>query len=154
LQFEDSNLTVRWPGATLWSNVFLLPSRSKYQIGSPTMKTALMAPLLAALMTQALWAQQATPPAPPPGMKTKTEMGEAEILKVYAAEDQGARFRAYVIKYNGNEVIVGDDMAGTDKKVGDKIKFVVVRVEAPPIGGMKINTMQFKIMDFAVPKKK
>jgi len=35
-------------------------------------------------------------------------------------EDQGATFRAYVVKYKGNEVIVGDELSQTNKKVGEK----------------------------------
>jgi hypothetical protein len=36
-------------------------------------------------------------------------------------EDEGATFRAYVVKYKGTEVVVGDTLATTSKKVGDKI---------------------------------
>jgi hypothetical protein len=97
-------------------------------------------------------AVQAQPPAPPPGAKGKAEMTEAEILKVYTMEDQGATFRAYVVKYKGNEVIASDDLATTTKKVGDKISMMATRVELPlPTG--KIHTLTFKVMP-SLPRKK
>src|SRR5262245_79641 len=116
------------------------------------MKSTLLATLLATVLSQSLWAEQAPPRPTPPAGKGKSEVSEAEILKVYAADDQGARFRAYVITYNGKEVVLSDDLAVTDKKVGDKVKFMVHRHESA-VGAKKINTMVFKIMDFEAFKK-
>ena len=82
------------------------------------------------------------PKALPPG----TERGEAEILKVYSVDDQGAKFRAYEIKYKGHDVIVSDDLARTDYKVGEKLDFLAMRIN---------NTLQLKVFGFGVvPKKK
>ena len=131
----------------------LLSLAVEYQKRDECMKTTLLAVLITVVLSQGVWAQQVPRPAPPPGMKTKSETGEAEILKVYAAEDQGAKFRAYVIKYKDNEVILNDDLAVTDKKVGDKVKFMVHRYEAPA-GKAKIHTMQFKIFDIGALMKK
>src|SRR6476661_5521898 len=108
------------------------------------MKTIVLATMLIAVMSSGLCAQQRTPPTPPPGMKTNAETVEADILKVYSMEDQGAKFRAYVVKYKGNEVIVSDGMAMTNKQVGDKIKIMVFRAEVP-LGATKVSTLRFDI---------
>jgi len=114
------------------------------------MKTILLATAITAIMATTSWGQQRTPPAMPPGMKV--EQAEAEILKVYSMEDQGAKFRAYVVKYKGNEVIVSDNMAITSKQVGDKIKFTVIRHEATA-GTLKINTIKFEVAGFGLSQK-
>src|SRR4029078_1637700 len=97
--------------------------RCELHLDRQPMKTILLSTAIMAIMASTSWAQQRTPPAIPPGMKV--EQAEVEILKVYSMEDQGAKFRAYVVKYKGNEVIVSDDMAMTSKQVGEKIKFTV-----------------------------
>ena len=114
------------------------------------MKALLLASLFAAVVIQTLSAQQFTPPALPPGAKSSTEMFDADIVKIYSLDDQGASFRAYVVKYKGSEVIVGDTLA-QNKKVGDKIKVIVARVELPgpgnlPVPGNKVHNMSFQIM--------
>lgn len=116
------------------------------------MKAFSVALLVALHMPQALPAQQFTPPALPPGVTGAGEKAEGEILKVYSMEDQGATFRAYVVKYKGTEVIVGDNLATTSKKVGEKITFVVSRVELP-LGARKIHSMSFQILNLPTPKK-
>ena len=116
------------------------------------MKAPLLASLLLAVVTQTLSAQQFTPPALPPGAKSSTEMFDTDIIKVYSLDDQGASYRAYVVKYKGSEVVVGDTLA-QNKKVGDKIKVIVARVEMPlPAGGNKLHNMSFQIMP-ALAKK-
>ena len=114
------------------------------------MKTILLSTAIMAIMASTSWAQQRTPPAIPPGMKV--EQAEAEILKVYSMEDQGAEFRAYVVKYKGNEVIVSDDMAMTSKQVGEKIKFTVFRQETAA-GTIKINMLKFTVTGFGLSQK-
>jgi hypothetical protein len=116
------------------------------------MKPTLLATVAAALITQTLLAQQFTPPALPPGVKGTGERAESEILKVYAMEDQGSTFRAYVVKYKGNEVVVSDPLATTSKKVGDKITILATRVEAP-LGARTVRTLSFQILNTALPKK-
>jgi len=108
--------------------------------------------VMTAAMSQALQAQQFTPPALPPAVKGQGEKAEAEILKVYSMEDQGATFRAYGVKYKGNEVTVSDDLAATTKKVGDKITMFATRVEVP-FGDRKIHILSFRIMP-SLPGKK
>jgi len=95
-----------------------------------------------ALVASAVVAQQAPVPALPPGASAATDTGEAEVLKVYATEEQGAKFRAYVIKYKGSEVIVSDDLAKSDAKVGDKLGFLAIRVEVSS-GAEKVHALKF-----------
>jgi hypothetical protein len=57
-----------------------------------------------------------------------------------------------VVKYKGTEVVVNDPLAQTDRKVGDKVKLLAVRVEQPFAGG-KINSLSFQIMNLPSAKK-
>src|SRR4051812_41116303 len=98
------------------------------------MKTRL-ATVLLLIIAQTVWAQQFTSPPVPPGAKAGTEMVDGEIVKIYSMDDQGAKFCAYVVKYKGSEVVVGDTLANTTRKIGDKIKFIVARVEMPTPAG-------------------
>lgn len=69
---------------------------------------------------------------------------DGEVLKVYSAEDQGAKYLAYVVKYKGNEVVVSDLIHTTSpKQPGDKITFIVQRMELPSISGEKNSVLQF-----------
>jgi hypothetical protein len=108
--------------------------------------------LFAALISPVLFAQQFTPPALPPGAKGSGERVESDVLKVYEMQDRGATFRAYVVKYKGNEVVVSDTLARSSKKVGDKIMFVVSRAELP-LGTEKLHVLSFQILDFGGLKK-
>ena len=89
----------------------------------------------------------------PPGMQAKAERAEGEILKIYSLEDQGATFRAYVVKYMGSEVVVSDTMAIGSRKVGDKISFTATRVEGT-FGEKKVKTMSFQILPTPPAKPK
>src|SRR5438552_4822245 len=113
----------------------------------------LIATLMGLVISSAVAAQQFTPPAMPPGFKGGGEMAEGEVVKVYSLDDQGAKYRAYAVKYKGGEVVVSDTMATSSNKVGDKIKFIVARVEAP-IGGSTLKTMSFSMFSIPnMPKK-
>jgi hypothetical protein len=73
------------------------------------------------------------------------EMMNGDVLKVYSAEENGAKYLAYVVSYKGNEVVVVDVMQmGEPKKVGDKINFASQKLEMPPKSGKKI--LQFVTM--------
>ena len=73
------------------------------------------------------------------------EMMNGDILKVYSAEENGAKYLAYVVSYKGNEVVVADVMQmGEPKKVGDKINFASQQLEMPPKSGRKV--LQFVVM--------
>ena len=82
----------------------------------------------------------------PAGMKISAETIEAKILKIYAAEDNGAKFRAYVVNWKGTEVIVSDPLGTTNKNEGDSITFMAQRMEMPRDNNIK--TLHFMIMDF------
>jgi len=117
------------------------------------MKTFCLPLLMIALMTQTLLAQQFTPPALPPGVKGAGERAEGEVTKVYSMEDQGAKFHAYAVKYKNSEVIVDDKMATSNHKVGDKIGFIVTRVEVPSKLG-NFHIMSFQILNLPMMPKK
>jgi len=67
------------------------------------------------------------------------ETFEGKVLKVYTAENKGARFRAYVVKWNNQEIVVSDMYGTTDKKEGDNVKFVVQQMEMPDFTSMGAN---------------
>ena len=54
----------------------------------------------------------------------------AKVEKAYAVNDGTAAFRAYVIMWNNQEVVVNDMRASSNLKAGDSIKVVVFRVPA------------------------
>ncbi len=81
--------------------------------------------------------------APVTQLPSTAEIMETKILKVYSAESKGARFRAYLIKWNDAEVIVNDIMGNSDRKEGDMIKVLVQRMELPDRG----NILQFMLID-------
>lgn len=49
---------------------------------------------------------------------------EAKVLKAYVARDGNAVFRAYVVNWKGQEIVVSDMLARSNLKEGDPIKFV------------------------------
>ncbi|MFA5043330.1 MAG: hypothetical protein WC381_04470 [Kiritimatiellia bacterium] len=90
----------------------------------------------------------------PPGMSGSYGTEQAIVLKVFAAEDGEARFRAYQVKWKDQDVIVSDMMGATNFKEGDKITFMVQNIQMP-VGGKKLRMLQFMIMDFSsfMPKQ-
>jgi len=76
-----------------------------------------------------------------------TEFVNGEVLKIYSAEDQGAKYLAYVVKYKGREVVVSDLMhTASLKQPGDKITFVAQRLGLPSVGGGTNQILQFTVM--------
>jgi len=75
-----------------------------------------------------------------------------EILKVYALDKKGAKFREYAVKYKWAEVIATDDVLRTDKNVGDKVSFLAIRLDLP-VGDKKLSMLQFKIKNSPLAKK-
>ncbi len=73
-------------------------------------------------------------------------------LKVFRADDKGARFRAYLVRWKDFEVVVSDPLGTTDKKEGDMITFMAQRIEMPR-GAQKISTLHFLIMDLGSFRK-
>jgi hypothetical protein len=52
---------------------------------------------------------------------------ETKVLKVYEAKDGNADFRAYVVVWKGQEVVVSDPLARSNHKEGDTIKILAMR---------------------------
>ncbi len=82
----------------------------------------------------------------PPGMKSGHDTVQAAVLKVFAVNDDGARFRAYLVEWKGSEVIVSDPLGTSDKKEGEQITFIAQRIEMPH-ANKDINVLHFMIMD-------
>lgn len=80
------------------------------------------------------------------GLKSGHVTVQAVVLKSFAADDEGARFRAYLVNWKGAPVIVSDVLGTTDKKEGDTISFMVQRLHLPR-GTNTIATLQFMIVD-------
>jgi hypothetical protein len=80
----------------------------------------------------------------PPGMKGNFETVEATVLKVFTAEDNDARFRAYLIRWKDFDVIVEDLLGTTDKKEGDSITALAQRLEIEG-GGKKFKMLHFMV---------
>jgi hypothetical protein len=88
----------------------------------------------------------------PPGVKGDYETAQSQVLEVFAADENGARFRAYLVRWKDFEVIVSDPLGTTDKRPGDMITFMAQRLEMPH-GARKIMMLQFMIMDFGAFQK-
>lgn len=114
------------------------------------MKATLLLPAIV-LATCLQWVSAETPlPTTedmPAGVTGGYETLQSKVIKVYSAEDRGARHRAYVVTWKGREVIVNDPLGRTDKKVGEDITFIAQRVEVP-LGEENIKLLQFTIMEF------
>ena len=79
------------------------------------------------LMICAIAVGDEKPPQATPGVKSTSERAEAQVLKVYSCKDGDHKFIAYAVKWKDNEVIVSDTLAISDFKVGDSIRFLVMR---------------------------
>ena len=53
------------------------------------------------------------------------------ILKLYAVQDNGACFRAYVVNWKNKDIIVSDMFCKTNYKVGDTIIYLAQSIELP-----------------------
>jgi hypothetical protein len=63
------------------------------------------------------------------GPKRNYETLQAKVVQVFAAEDNGAKFRAYQVKWKAFDVVVSDRFAATDTKEGDLLTFKVRRTD-------------------------
>ena len=55
------------------------------------------------------------------------ETVQAKVIKVFAAEDNGAKFRAYQVRWKGFDIVVSDSLADTDAKEGELLTFLASR---------------------------
>ncbi|TWT94053.1 hypothetical protein Pla108_37650 [Botrimarina colliarenosi] len=69
----------------------------------------------------------AAPTSKTPASDTESshETAEADVLRVFSAEDDGHRFVAYLVSWKGREVVVSDPISRSDYAVGDSIRFLV-----------------------------
>lgn len=84
-------------------------------------------------------------PSLPPGMKASMATIEGIVERVFAVDDNGARFRAYQVRWKDYDVIVSDPLATTDYHEGDQITFMAQRME---MKDMKIKTLNFMVFGF------
>ena len=119
------------------------------------MKAVFMVALAMVVMSVSALAsekEQSHHPMMPPGMTGSYETVQAQVLRVFAADDNGARFRAYLVRWKDFEVVVSDPLGTTDKRDGEMITFIAQRIEMPE-GDRKISVLQFMIMDFGAFRK-
>jgi hypothetical protein len=64
----------------------------------------------------------------PPGSNQRFK---SEVLKVFSAKDGDALFRAYLVKWKGQEIIAGDPLVKTDYHVGDTITVLAMNLPFP-----------------------
>lgn len=85
--------------------------------------------IVGVLLVVALFGLRALPAeaAEAPAVESSHETAEAEVKRVFAAEEGDHRFVAYLVEWNGQEVIVDDPLSRSDYKAGDTIRFLVHR---------------------------
>ncbi|MEO8205379.1 MAG: hypothetical protein ABI615_04305 [Chthoniobacterales bacterium] len=111
-----------------------------------------MLAILMAVMSSPIRAED-KPMTLPAGMKGSYESIEGTIEKVYSAERDGFSYRAYVVKWHDQEVVVPNMLSlGEEKKVGDKITFMAQQMEMP-VMGKTIKIIQFMAMDGGAMQK-
>jgi hypothetical protein len=68
------------------------------------------------------------------GAKGNPETVQAKVIKVFAVEDNGAKFRAYQVRWKGFDIVVSDTLADTGAKEGVWLTFLASRSfgMAPP----------------------
>ena len=59
------------------------------------------------------------------------ERAELPVLKVFSARDGDAVFRAYLVNWKGQEVVVRDTLVKTDYRVGDIVSVLVMKHKFP-----------------------
>ena len=58
----------------------------------------------------------------------------ATIEKVYSANEEGFSYVCYQVTWHGQQVIVSDPIHSTNFKVGDKISFMVMKLDLSKTG--------------------
>ncbi len=84
----------------------------------------------------------------PTGMAGSYGTEQAEVRKVFSAEEDGARFRAYHVRWKDQDVIVSDMFGTTAFKEGDTISFMVQNIEVPA-ADKKMKLLQFMMIDIS-----
>ena len=73
----------------------------------------------------------AAEPPPPAGERIAPERLELTVIKVFSAKDGDAIFRAYLVKWKDQEVIVSDSLARSNYKEGDTITVLAMNHPYP-----------------------
>jgi hypothetical protein len=99
---------------------------------------------ITALSVLPLWAADT---ALPPASKTlgTHETATLKVIKVYSAKAGDSVFKAYVVSWKDQEVVVSDQLAKTDYHVGDTITVLVVNSPFPK-GEEKHGLLHFQIL--------
>lgn len=67
----------------------------------------------------------------PETQKTPPERFNAKVVRVISAQDGTAIFRAYIVKWKGQEVVASDSLARTNYKEGETIAVLVMNHPFP-----------------------
>ena len=82
----------------------------------------------------------------PGGMAGCFNTVQSQVLEVFSAEDNRARFGAYRVKWKNQDIIVSDMFGTTDFQDGDTITFIAQNIRVPA-DQKKLKMLQFMIMD-------
>ena len=99
---------------------------------------------ITALSVLPLWAADSAlaPASKTPGTH---ETASLKVIKVYSAKDSNSIFKAYVVSWKDQEVVVDDRLAQTDYHVGDTITVLVMNSPFPK-GEEKHGLLHFQIL--------
>ena len=75
------------------------------------------------------------------------DLTKGEVVKVYKTDKDGATFRAYVVMWQGKEVIVSDPLGRSNFNAGETINFMVLHMEMP-LGDEQLKVVQFNLSEF------
>lgn len=67
------------------------------------------------------------------GLGDRTESESGVVTEVLSAEIDGYRYRAYVVQWHEDELLLPDQSASTDYRVGDTLSFTARHLRAPPL---------------------
>lgn len=90
----------------------------------------------------ASWVGAAPAASPPP--RIPPERADVKVLKVFSATDEGHVFRAYLVEWKGQEVIVDDRLVKTTYAVGDTLTVLVMKLPHPD------KTVEHALLHFTV----
>lgn len=93
-------------------------------------RLALASVLLASLLSFSAPFAAENPP-PTKEERVPPERLDLKVLKVFAAKDGAAIFRAYLVKWKDQEVVVSDSLARSDYKEGDMLPVLAMNSAYP-----------------------
>ena len=105
-------------------------------------KTVLILAFAAMLVLPGFSFGQAPAPTRPAGSHERADL---KILKVFAAKDGEAIFRAYLVEWKGQEVVAEDRLVKTNHQVGDTVSVLVMRAPFPQ-GKEPYDLLHFSVM--------